>query len=354
MIIFTIAKRDWLFLFIFITCTIPVFSQVGIGTKTPDSSAILELSSANKGFLPPRTDTSSITNPAKGLLIYDTNTLSEGYYYYNGVQWQAIGAGELPFNGNRTVTRSGVAQINAGGTTITEFLNNYFFPSEPPSCNINGTGSTTIEYKSTSSAAIQINLSFSVNRQASTENIATALVNCNQSISGFPYDFFSPPGSNNQSGSLNNVSLADNVTNTFTVSGTTVDGKSCSSSRTYSFRFQRYWGNFASAVPPTNPAFTISDAQILALNGAGVGSGSEFATSRTRAYNGINGDGKYLAFAFPSTWGTPVFKVNGLTNTAFTRVRNDAFVNASGYSETYQVWISNDVYNSPVSQFEIQ
>ena len=30
------------------------FAQVGIGTNTPDASAMLEIKSTNKGFLPPR------------------------------------------------------------------------------------------------------------------------------------------------------------------------------------------------------------------------------------------------------------------------------------------------------------
>ena len=54
------------------------FSQdnVGIGTNTPDASAILEMLSTNKGVLTPRMTTAlrvSIIAPANGLLVYDTN-----------------------------------------------------------------------------------------------------------------------------------------------------------------------------------------------------------------------------------------------------------------------------------------
>jgi len=63
-----------------------VFSQVGIGTTTPDASSLLDLTSTNKGFLPPRvaltsgTDAVTIPNPAKGIVAYNTNTAfaSEG------------------------------------------------------------------------------------------------------------------------------------------------------------------------------------------------------------------------------------------------------------------------------------
>ena len=49
--------------------------NVGIGTISPDASAQLDVSSNNKGFLPPRMTSAqrdAITNPAKGLIIYNT------------------------------------------------------------------------------------------------------------------------------------------------------------------------------------------------------------------------------------------------------------------------------------------
>jgi hypothetical protein len=58
--------------------SIATFSQVGIGTTTPDGSAKLDVSSTTKGFLPPRlttTERNQINSPAAGLMIYNT-TLS--------------------------------------------------------------------------------------------------------------------------------------------------------------------------------------------------------------------------------------------------------------------------------------
>ena len=60
-------------LFIFIN----QFAQVGIGTLTPDDSAVLDLVSADKGFLMPRlsaTEISNLTSPAKGLIVFNTTT----------------------------------------------------------------------------------------------------------------------------------------------------------------------------------------------------------------------------------------------------------------------------------------
>jgi hypothetical protein len=50
-------------------------AQIGVGTQTPHQSAILELESTNKGFLPPRMTTAQrneINNPENGLVIYNT------------------------------------------------------------------------------------------------------------------------------------------------------------------------------------------------------------------------------------------------------------------------------------------
>lgn len=66
--------------------------NVGIGTSSPDESALLELNTTTKGFLPPRMSISereSIISPAAGLFVYQT-TEPPGYYYFNGSNWISI------------------------------------------------------------------------------------------------------------------------------------------------------------------------------------------------------------------------------------------------------------------------
>lgn len=57
--------------------------SVGVGTTSPNASAILDLSSTSKGFLPPRVTNAqktSISSPAEGLMVYNTsNGLIEVY-----------------------------------------------------------------------------------------------------------------------------------------------------------------------------------------------------------------------------------------------------------------------------------
>ena len=70
------------------------FAQIGIGTKTPASSAALEVTSStnNKGILIPRitaTQKEAIASPAEGLLVYQT-TAPIGFYYYTAGTWKLM------------------------------------------------------------------------------------------------------------------------------------------------------------------------------------------------------------------------------------------------------------------------
>ncbi|MEN9975863.1 MAG: hypothetical protein RIR36_23 [Bacteroidota bacterium] len=64
------------------------YAQVGIGISTPSSSAVLDLTSTSKGFLPPRMTTeerNAISSPVAGLTIYNTNL--NCLETYDGVRW---------------------------------------------------------------------------------------------------------------------------------------------------------------------------------------------------------------------------------------------------------------------------
>lgn len=67
-------------------------NNVGIGTNTPDASAILELSNTSKGLLVPRmtgAERVAIAAPANGLLVYDV-TDNCFYYFKSGTGWQSL------------------------------------------------------------------------------------------------------------------------------------------------------------------------------------------------------------------------------------------------------------------------
>lgn len=64
-------------------------AQIGINTNTPDPSAALDIVSTDRGLLLPRVaDTSAISSPALGVLIFSVDT--NQFYFYNGSKWQLL------------------------------------------------------------------------------------------------------------------------------------------------------------------------------------------------------------------------------------------------------------------------
>lgn len=116
--------------FILTLCILPIaaFAQnVGIGTATPNSSAMLEVSSTTKGLLVPRmtkVQKSAIASPATGLLIWQTDGIP-GFYYNGGMpespDWYMIGTAD-----ENQWKLTGNADINANehflGTTTKQPL----------------------------------------------------------------------------------------------------------------------------------------------------------------------------------------------------------------------------------------
>ncbi len=97
--------------------------SVGIGTTTPDTSAILDLSATDKGLLIPRMSTTQRLNlptPATGLLVFDTLTMS--FWYFNGSDWADVRIDDdaNPLNEIQTISKTGntVTLSDGGGTFI--------------------------------------------------------------------------------------------------------------------------------------------------------------------------------------------------------------------------------------------
>jgi hypothetical protein len=123
-------------LFIFVTLLFfitKINAQVGINaTNTPPSpSAMLDVSSTNKGLLPPRMSTAqrnAIVSPADGLLVFDTNTQS--YWYRRISTWT-----ELP---QSTAAVNFWQQTGAGGNEIVNTNTGGFWSANPTTVSYNG------------------------------------------------------------------------------------------------------------------------------------------------------------------------------------------------------------------------
>lgn len=144
-------KLTLLVLSILLIATVGIAQSIGIGTTSPNSSAMLDVSSTTKGMLVPRMTTAqrtAIASPANGLIVYDTDTKS--VWFYNGTSWINMVAGgggggfTLPYN--QTVNMSGtVFQLENSGTGNTMM--------------VGSTGGTGLNAYSVNAAAINANSS---------------------------------------------------------------------------------------------------------------------------------------------------------------------------------------------------
>jgi hypothetical protein len=85
-------KPPFVILMIMILNTGLISSQsIGIGTNNPKPSAMLDVTSTNKGFLAPRMTTAqrkSISSPAMGLIVFDTDKYT--FFFFDGIVWRPL------------------------------------------------------------------------------------------------------------------------------------------------------------------------------------------------------------------------------------------------------------------------
>jgi hypothetical protein len=103
-----------------------VNAQVVVTTdgSSADGSAMLEVKSDDKGFLPPRmteNQRDGISDPATGLIIYQTNGTA-GLYEYNGTAWVPV---KGTADGSETMVTAGDnVTITGTGTTASPYVVN--------------------------------------------------------------------------------------------------------------------------------------------------------------------------------------------------------------------------------------
>lgn len=133
-----------------------IFSQVGIGTITPVSSAELDVTSTTKGFLVPRMTRAqriTIASPVAGLQVWCTDCGNSGeMQVYNGTTWtnmcSGTASGSVPSSPTALVTKIGSTQVSVaftaplsdGGSTITS----YTVTSSPGGLTATGTTSPLV------------------------------------------------------------------------------------------------------------------------------------------------------------------------------------------------------------------
>lgn len=92
-----------------------VEAQIGIGTTTPNASAILDITSTSKGLLLPRLTTTqrdAIASPVSGLMVFNTTTNKVNIFV--GAGWDEL---------NTTATYGSIATIDCAGSTNAGTIN---------------------------------------------------------------------------------------------------------------------------------------------------------------------------------------------------------------------------------------
>jgi len=250
----------------------------------------------------------------------------------------------------------GVSQGSTFSGTIQQLLDRVFYPYVRPAPSISPIGSGVLEFGSPLSVTLNYNVTLG----------SVALIPGTLTVDSVAKSFPPYSGTHVSSATHSLSPITASESNSFIISVS--DGVNVvTGTQTLYWQNKIYWGKI-NLTPIGNPNLTLypgsassvaslcTDSAILSLTGAGANGvlyGEEFSVSKSKTYKSINGNGQYLIFAWPSTVPqatSPIFKVNGVINTAFTKVRTSSpFVNSHGFSGTdYEVWVTNTAYNSPV------
>jgi hypothetical protein len=96
--------------------------SVGVGTTTPNASAVLDLTSTDKGMLVPRMTSAqrtAIAPPATGLLVYDTDT--NAFWFFNGTDWAKI---SVSYTAGSGISIVGTTISNTGDANAADDITN--------------------------------------------------------------------------------------------------------------------------------------------------------------------------------------------------------------------------------------
>lgn len=275
-----------------------------------------------------------------------------------------------------TYTSNTASTISVGGipvgtnfsnTTIQQIFDQMFLPYVAPiidffglSTTLSGSYSNNLYLENGSTLYNSVYFSWNIN-QGSVNLIGNPILPNNIELNAPPewrFNGFAFPEYLNTLATQSGIVTVGSASDTSSLIQLRIfDGTFISSTCSVNFLNRFYWGNFA-----TNPAtYTLTDSDIQNLNGASVsligidenlGTGNILTNTRVQTLNGINGSGNYLVFAFPSSFGNPIFIANGMVTTAF-GVTNSVFTNTYGRTQSYNIWYSNTIQNSPITYFQI-
>jgi len=293
---------------------------------------------------------------------------------------------DTTYNRTRTSSAAVVGGVPTGSTfsgTIQDVLDRIFYPYVAPACALSGGDtrqfgagtSVTLNYtlikneKPINTASVQL-LNFITQLITPLPSVITQ--NNTTPASFGPSTLSTTPASISTYATHSSSPSSTSVTNTYTLY--VGDGTSTANASTSVVWMNRmYYGtiNLSTLVSNANPDLNIrpdgtnssqvassivqidsfiTDSIIRAVSSSSIRPivNRPLTTTKSLTLTDFPAGGNYLFFAWPTIFGTPIFKVNGLTNTSFTKVKsNFVFTNEVGFSGVnYDVWISNTTYGT--------
>lgn len=246
--------------------------KVGIGTPTPDNSAMLDITSSNRGLLIPRMNTVNRTNipaAAAGLMVYDTDLKS--FMFYNGTSWESMGGSTarsiyIPANA-LSYTGAGVTVSQWGLTLLnTASASPGFVIPKPVDWDSTKVFTITLHYSfpslSTGTIISWRLLAGSTDLNATAGN-ATAgwdSYDFSQSSDATPASIPAAPGRNNLAKTQTWTASYSNTFNTWYVGTGVTTNNDFSHDPMWQFRFQR--GNYVSNGEGYTGSLTINGVSI--------------------------------------------------------------------------------------------
>jgi carbon monoxide dehydrogenase subunit G len=290
---------------------------------------------------------------------------------------------DMRYDRTRASSAASVGGVGMGSTfsgTLQDVFDRIFYPYTPPSCSLSGGGNRQF------GANTAVTLNFTLNKfekpvsavsitllsGTTPLTIPSVLTQNNTTTATFVSGPSTTPASVVTYATHSLVPTSTSLSNTYTL--TIGDGVgSAQSTTTVTWMNYLYNGtlNLSTLSGNANPDLTVrpdgSNSNAVAASIVQIAASIDsntikastgtynrvlvskvLATSRTLSLTDYVAGNNYLFFAWPTIFGTPTFKINGLSNTAFTKVKsNYVFVNENGFSGVnYDVWISNTVYGT--------
>jgi hypothetical protein len=196
-----------------------------------------------------------------------------------------------PFNGNRTVTRSGIPNINVGKEHLLEFIEAYFFPAIPPSISLNGYSLNEL-----GSVVTSVNIKGSI-----TQNDEPLLIELRYYLNSGLVNTDTPPSA----GAYSYIETPTTITSNtpVLVQLDTQDNGTLSKSTNITFAAPYYYGGDSNGNLSNNDIITKLTKKVANKSNVNL------------TYN-TNGD--YMYLAIPTSWGTikKVLDKNDFDNTS--------------------------------------